>query len=418
MRELRRVLLVVFDGLGIGAVDGRNPAELAGAHSLRNALGSAAKPGDFPFLQRLGLFAAAGMADARPHNGRAAYNGRAGRSGHSGRTGHAWGRTRQLSDFPESYSCHWEMAGHVPESGHGHPQGLDARTLDRITAALGFEVVGNVGCYPHLDRVPPQVLAEHRRTGRPILLAQAEIEPVSTIGVYADPAVTPPDLLFARVAEAAAKLSREPVVPGRLVARLFDLVDSAPVLRPDRTDHSFFRFEHRTVLHGITGSGRDVFGTGKVGRLFNGEGFTRSWDEWGSPVIERNTREAWSVLTHGLLWVNFNDLNRPFGAGRDSAGWLDALHRYDRYAAGLHELLEPEDLMIVTGDHGTDPTLTGGHTYEWTPLLITGAGVPDVKLGDRRHIDLAATLAEVWNCGSGGAGTSLSHALWGRVTPE
>jgi phosphopentomutase len=115
-----------------------------------------------------------------------------------------------------------------------------------------------------------------------------------------------------------------------------------------------------------------------------------------------------------LLWANFNDLNRPFGAGRDVTGWLTALRRYDRYAAALHELLEPDDIMIITGDHGTDPTLTGGHTYEWTPLLVSGATVSGIGLGDRRHVDLAATLADIWACEGrdhGGFGTSLAPVL-------
>lgn len=393
MNYPRRILLVVLDGLGIGAVSGKNPDTLAGANTLRNALRMGVELRDYPFLRRLGLFAAAGMECGRAP------------------AGHGWGRTRQLSPYPESYSGHWEMAGFVPVNGFGHPGGLNQEMLGLIQTALDCEVIGNLGCYPFLERVPSSLLAEHHRTRKPILLVQSEVEPITAVGIYADPNVVEREEFFSRVARAATMLGDAPV-PGRLIARMFDVVDGAAILRRDRVDSPYFHFRQPTILRGIRDSGRETFATGKVGGLFNGQGFSRCWHGWGSSVIHRNTLRAWAALSTGLLWVNQNDLSRPCGAERDVSGWRQALRQYDMYLAELHGLLEPEDIMIVTGDHGTDPTLTGAHTYEWTPLLVAGASVAGMQLGDRNHIDIAATIAEVWKCGHGGDGKPWPAALW------
>jgi len=388
----KRVMLIVLDGLGIGAVAGANPTHLVGAHSLSNALGDSHRPGRFPFLERAGLFAAAGMDPRRTE-----FAG-------------AWGRTRQTSEWPESYSGHWEMAGFRPSSAHGHPEGLDEGMLGCLQEAFGDTVIGNLGTYPHIERVPAGLIAEHQRTGRPILLVQPDVEPISVLALYVCPEVVDTATFFAKVGAAVQAMNGAPV-PGRLGGRLFDIVDGAAKAERERVDHPYFRLPADTVVCGMERAGLTTFATGKVNALFNGAGFVKGWPEWGSETIMRNSMEAWTQLDQGLLWINFNDLSRPCGAYRDVPGWRNALALYDGYLQDLYDRLDDDDIMIITGDHGVDPTLTGEHTYEWTPLLVLGPQVIPTGLGERRHEDISATLTDLLNLDFVSGGSSFGRGL-------
>lgn len=395
--QISRILLVVLDGLGVGSLLDA-PPRLKTAHSLGNAISGGYSP-RIPFLSSFGLLACAGLSATLPT------------------LAWGWGRTRQASRFNESYTAHWEMAGYVATRGHGHPDGLSEAILAVVDEALGQATIGNLGCYPRLSGIPFDLLDAHRVTRRPILLTQVEEEPVSVIAVYACADVVPPHKLFAMVSAAAPRLAELPL-PGRICARVFDVLDGRISVRSERLDIPYFKPPSTSLLDAIMATGRSVRATGKVGGLFANRGFTAIYDHWGDAQIIADTIRAWTETTSGLVWANFNTLSRPAGANRDCFAWLRALELYDKYLERLYSQLGPRDVMILTGDHGVDPSLTGEHTVEWTPLLVGGRSRTGIRLGGRRHSDIAATIVEWWSLEASTPGRSFASALVAEQKPD
>lgn len=386
--EVRRVLLVVLDGLGVG---GRDPV----ANSFEHALASDRRAILTPFLDWLGLRhvglekGEAGIAD--------------------------WGRMRQDSRYNESYSAHWEMAGIEDFDATGYPGGFPLDFVARLEGALGSPTIGNVATYTRFGETPPDVFDEHLRTGFPILVGESMAEPVAVVALYARQDVIAQRDLFTMVLRAARELEGDSVI-GRLCARSYVGAERVPVVDAQRLDVPFFKLTRYPLMDAIRASGRDCVATGKVAGLFGNRSFTQFSSRWGDENILSDTLWALESVRDGLVWANFNTLNRPAGANADTVAWLRALEGYDTSLRSLYERLSDDDLMIVTGDHGVDPTLDGRHTWEEVPLLVVRGGrTGDVSLGRplgrRRHADIASTIARLWHLDALGPGSSFEELL-------
>lgn len=385
--DVDRILLVVLDGLGIG---GRDPR----ANSLSNALSAVARTPQTPFLDWLGLRqVAAGNADSGAAD---------------------LGRMRQESPWDESYSAHWEMAGINNIGATGYPDGLPRDFVEELERAMGVATVGNLATYPHFAATPANVLEAHIATGSPILICEDSPQPVAVVALYATEDVLPRQDLFSMVLR-AARVLEEQSVRGRLCARTFERRDGLPVLHGDRLDIPFFKLDRYPLLDAVRASGRDCVGTGKVAGLFGNRGFSQFSSRWGDEQILEDTYWALEGVRHGLIWANFNTLNRPAGASADPVAWIAALELYDTYLQSLYGRLSDRDLLVVTGDHGCDPTLDGSHTREDVPLLAIRGGRSSsergASLGLRRHSDVAKTIEDVWGLTDVGVGQSFGGRL-------
>ncbi len=169
-----------------------------------------------------------------------------------------------------------------------------------------------------------------------------------------------------------------------------------------------------TVLDRLNEAGHAVIGVGKIGDIFSGQGLTESIHTEGNADGLNKTVERWERMEEGLLFVNLIDFDMLYGHRRNVQGFADALRELDAFVPRLTAALGPDDLLILSADHGNDPTWKGtDHTREQVPLLALGpAGAPGKDLGTRDGFcDIAATVAEFLGLTHGTLGRSFYQEI-------
>jgi phosphopentomutase len=267
---------------------------------------------------------------------------------------------------------------------------IGRRTLGN-KAASGTAIVEELG-------------AEHVRTGRPIVYTSAD----SVFQIAAHEDIVPVPELY-RWCERAFELVGIGMGVGRVIARPFAGADGAFTRTANRRDFALAPFEP-TLLDRVKESGRPVVAIGKIEDLFAGRGITAAIhtanDEQGMDQI----LGAMSTTPRGLIFANLVDFDTVYGHRNDIAGYAGNLERFDAWLGDLLPRLAPGDLLIVTADHGNDPTTPGtDHAREYVPVLVTGAAVRGgVDLGTRQTFaDLGQTIAAVFGIGPLPRGTSF-----------
>jgi phosphopentomutase len=383
-----RAILIVMDSVGIGelpdAVDyGDQGSNTLGNISRRVAL-------RIPTLQSLGL------ANVVPLEGVAPVERPAG----------AFGRMAERSAGKDSVTGHWELTGVVlsrafPTFPHGFPPEL----ITTFESRIGRGTLGNVAASG--TAIIDQLGEEHMRTGRPIVYTSAD----SVFQIAAHEEVIPVPELY-RICEIAYELAGEGMGIGRVIARPFVGTPGHFTRTANRRDFALPP-AGTTLLDALTKAGHDVTAIGKIEDLFAGRGITRAVhttsDEHGMDEVERAIAHA-----SGLIFANLVDFDTLFGHRNDPAGYAANLERFDARLARLLPALRPRDLLIVTADHGNDPTTPStDHSREHVPLLIAGAAVPPgVDLGTRETFaDLGQTIADLFQVGPLANGRSFLESL-------
>jgi len=390
MTTLRRAILVVLDGVGAG----ENPDSHAygddGASSLEHcalAVGGLALPN----LGRVGL------GNITPILGTAPTADASG----------SYGRMAETGAGKDSTTGHWEITGVVlkkplPTYPHGFPPDLVAA----FEQAIGRKVLGNKPASG--TEIIKELGEEHIRTGYPILYTSAD----SVFQVAAHQDVIPLAELYHICVIARGMLTGENAV-GRVIARPF-------IGEPG----SFKRTEHRrdfslaplgtTLLDLLQAGGKEVIGIGKIEDLFAGRGLTqRDHTETNKDGMAVTLRWLERDFT-GLLFVNLVEFDMLWGHRRDSQGYAQALRDVDAWFGQVQQVMQLEDAIFFTADHGVDPTYRGSdHTREEVPLLAYGKPVSaGIDLGVRSTFaDLGQTLAEAFGVGPLAAGTSFAHDI-------
>ena len=379
-----RVILIVLDSVGAG--------ELADADAYgdegSNTLGNIARqvPLRVPALRSLGL-------DRIVEIG--------GRPG--GAPLGAFGRMIEKSPGKDSVTGHWEMAGLVldrpfPTFPHGFPAEVIAEFERRIgrgslanTVASGTAIIEQLG-------------DEHVRTGKPIVYTSAD----SVFQIAAHEDVVPVKDLY-RWCEIAFDIVARGMGVGRVIARPFVGSSGAYQRTANRHDYALTPFGP-TLLDVVKDSGQPVTAVGKITDLFAGRGMTESIhtasDAEGMDAIERLVR----TRTTGLVFANLVDFDTQYGHRNDVAGYAANLERFDRRLQALLPLLHPTDILIVTADHGNDPsTPSTDHSREHVPVMVAGAAIrPNVSIGTRETFaDLGQTVADILGAARLAHGTSF-----------
>ncbi|MGH9349139.1 MAG: phosphopentomutase [Vicinamibacterales bacterium] len=389
-----RAIVIVLDSVGIGEL----PDAAAYGDQGSDTLGHIARavPLRVPTLVSLGLDRL--VADLRP--GGAGNHGR--REAGAAPLG-AYGRMAEASPGKDSVTGHWEMMGIVldrpfPTFPHGFPPEVVAeferrigrRTLGNVVAS-GTEVIDRLG-------------AEHVATGRPIVYTSAD----SVFQIAAHEAVIPIAEQY-RISEVAFDLVARGLGVGRVIARPF-------IGTPGRFTRTVNRHDYAlepsgpTLLDLLTEAGVPVVAIGKITDLFAGRGIGRAVPASGDGEGMDRIGDAMEATGRGLIFANLVDFDTVYGHRNDVAGYASNLERFDARLAALLPRLGPRDLLVVTADHGNDPTTPStDHSREHVPLLLAGAGVrPATDLGTRRTFaDLGQTLAANFAVGPLAHGTSF-----------
>jgi len=363
----KKLLLIVLDGVGVGALPDAAQYGDAGAHTLKHVL--AHKP-KLENLWRLGLANIEGSGLADPAKSPEA----------------CYGRMRACSPGKDTTTGHWEICGAVLDQPFPvFPNGFPAGFMHQYEAAIGQETLGN---YPASGTAILEGLGqEHMATGKPIVYTSAD----SVFQIAAHEAICPIEELY-RYCEIARDMLTGPLAVGRVIARPFVGMPGDFKRTGRRKDFSLL--PPPNLLDALSGAGLLTYGVGKIEDIFCHRGLTKSNHASGNPACIQATLEAMERDSSGLIFTNLVDFDMLYGHRNDAGGFYDALAAFDAALPGIIARMNAQDLLVLTADHGCDPAHPGtDHTREYAPLIVYGKTLGGgVDLGTRdTFADIAAT---------------------------
>ena len=388
--KFRRVVAIILDGVGIGALPDAARFGDEGSNSIGNIVRARGEL-RLPHLAARGL----GRLVHLPGLEDTAVVG-------------AYGKSTMTAAGKDSSSGHWEIAGVVLEESFPlFPKGFPAEAVDRLREATGREFIGNRAASG--TEIIAALGEQHLKTGALILYTSADS--VCQLAAHVD--VVPLEEIYDIGARSRAAMTG-PYAVGRVIVRPFEgRPGSFRRLNECRRDYSLPP-PAPTLLDELQGRGFEVRGVGKVDDIFAGRGFsccrhTRDNAE-GIRVITDEMKEDFE----GLLFANLNDTDTVYGHRNDAAGYGTSLEEFDAALPSLESEMKPEDLLLILSDHGNDPTTPStDHSREYTPLLAWHprfAG--EVPLGTRDTLaDVGQTIARNFAVGPLAAGTSFLNEI-------
>ena len=398
----RRAIVIVMDSVGIGEL----PDASVYGDQGSNTVGNIAKriPLRVPTLRSLGFdrIASIGTApdlDLISTRSRPDLDLISTRSAPRG----AVGRMAEASAGKDSVTGHWEMMGIVLDRAFPtFPHGFAPEIIAEFSRLTGRGVLGNKAASGTqiIDEFGP----EQMRTGALIVYTSAD----SVFQIAAHEEIVPIPELY-RHCQIAYTLVGEGLGVGRVIARPFIGAPGQFKRTSNRRDYALPP-TGETLLDRIKAASIPVVAIGKIEDLFAGRGITQGIhtvsDDDGMDKVEAQM----NTVDHGLIFTNLVDFDAQYGHRNDVEGYAANLERFDARLAGLLPQLRGDDLLVITADHGNDPTTPStDHAREYVPLLVTGAQVrAGVDLGTRKTFaDLGQTLAELFGVGPMPHGTSF-----------
>jgi phosphopentomutase len=388
-----RAIVIVMDSVGIGEL----PDAASYGDQGSNTLGNIARriPLKLPTLRALGLGRVAAL-------GGAALPART-----TGVKPAAVGRMAEASAGKDSVTGHWEMMGVVlerafPTFPHGFPRDI----IDAFARETGRGVLGNKAASGTV--IIDELGEEHMRTGALIVYTSAD----SVFQIAAHEDVVPVPELY-RACEIAYRLVAEGLGVGRVIARPFVGGPGSFKRTTNRRDYALPP-SGETLLDRLKAASLPVVAIGKIEDLFAARGITTAIhtksDEDGMDEVERQMQQ----VDRGFIFTNLVDFDTQYGHRNDTAGYAANLERFDARLGRLLPMLAERDLLVVTADHGNDPTTAStDHSREYVPLVVTGARVASAVDLDTRETfaDLGQTLAELFGVGRLRHGSSFLSRL-------
>ena len=387
--RVKRVFLIVLDSLGVGSLPDAEKFGDAGANTLLHI----SKAGSFlvPNLKRLGLYSTCEALQAgAPSPAAAAF------------------RMREASAGKDTIIGHWEMCGIVSSQDMPtYPNGFPAALLQKFSAATGRGILCN---RPYSGtKVIADYGEEHLKTGKWIVYTSAD----SVFQLAAHESIVSRQELY-RACKIARELLQGKNGVGRVIARPF--AGDPPFVRTDGRHDFALEPPKETLLDVLTASGLAVKVVGKISDIFAGRGITEPFRTRSNDDGMRRTRALLETDFEGLAFVNLVDFDMLYGHRNDIDGYAAALSRFDIWLGEILPLLRPEDLLLLTGDHGCDPGYPGtDHTREYTPLLAVGQGVKAGYFGERQSFaDIGKTICDCLAVKNTLYGESFYSFLYGK----
>ncbi len=359
-----RALLLILDSVGCGSAPDAAQYGDEGADTLGHIYAST--PGlSLPVLESLGLAAILGQPGPAPTA--------------------SWGRMRERSVGKDTTTGHWEMAGAVLAEPFPVFAEFPQALVRAIEQEAGVKFIGN---FPRSGTAVLEELGpEHLRTGAPILYTSAD----SVLQIAAHEGILPLPRLYALCEIARRHCDAHRI--GRVIARPF--LGEPGSFRRTAGRHDYAMLPPRTILNVLADAGHGVHGIGKISDIFAGSGITASTPTASNAEGMAALAQLWPDFQSGLVFANLVDFDMHYGHRRDVPGYARALREFDAWLAAFLKDIAPTDLVILTADHGNDPTWRGtDHTREEVPLLVLHGGQTRA-LGTRETFaDVAATLAQ------------------------
>ncbi len=390
-QKIQRAVLVILDGLGAGALPDAASYGDEGSNTLAH-LAQAVGGLSLPNLERLGLGNIIPIQGVAPSPApRACY-----------------GKMAERSAGKDSTTGHWEICGLLLDKPFPtYPHGFPPEVISAFEQAIGRRTLGN---YPASGTVIIEQLGrEHLETGYPIVYTSQD----SVFQVACHERVAPVTVLY-EWCQAARKLMTGDHSVARVIARPFQGEPGGFIRTPERRDFSLPPPD-RTLLDFLKGSGLPVIGIGKIEDLFVGQGLTKAIHTRDNRDGMDQTLEALRRLEKGLIFTNLVDFDTSWGHRNDANGYANGLRAFDSWLPSCLDKLGTDDLLVITADHGNDPTTPStDHSREYVPLLVYGRA-KGKNLGLRASFsDLGQTFAEGFGIGPLRNGTSF----WGEINHD
>jgi len=301
-----------------------------------------------------------------------------------------YGKMAEKSVGKDTTTGHWEMAGVILERAlPTFPDGFPKDFIQRYESAIGREVLGNEVASG--TEIIQRLGEEHVKTGKPIVYTSAD----SVFQVAAHEEVLPLSELM-RICQIARDMLTDEMQVGRVIARPFLGTVGTYYRTPNRHDFAMLP-PHKILLESVQERGLEVCAVGKIKDIYAGRGVTDFVTSKGNMESVDKTLAYMKKVEKGLIMSNLVDFDMLYGHRNDAEGYARALEEFDARLPELYAALRPEDMLIITADHGCDPTILGtDHTREYVPLLVYGLNLlHGASLGVRSSFsDLGATVAE------------------------
>ncbi|WP_336634248.1 phosphopentomutase [Lysinibacillus fusiformis] len=390
-KPFNKIHVVVMDSVGIGeAPDAANFGDV-GSHTLGH-IAEKMNGLTMPVMESMGL------ANIEPLQGMQATN----------EPKAYYGKMQEASVGKDTMTGHWEIMGlNIDKPFKVYPDGFPAELIAELEKRTGRKVLCNQPASG--TQVIEDFGKEHMETGAIIVYTSAD--PVLQIAAHEE--IIPLDELY-KICEIARELTLQPeYLVGRVIARPFIGTPGNFSRTSNRHDYALKPFG-RTTMNVLKDAGLDVIAIGKISDIFNGEGVTDA-------VRTKNNSDGMDKFAevvgrdfHGMSFLNLVDFDANFGHRRDPLGYGQALEEFDARLPEITSAMSEDDLLIITADHGNDPTFHGtDHTREYVPLIVYSPrfnGGAELELRDT-FADIAATVAENFQVEAPAFGKSFLQEL-------
>ena len=373
MKKNRRAVIIVLDGLGAGAQADAAKYGDAGTNTLKHVY-ETCHP-DLPNMEDLGLKYTIGLNGPDDDEPLGCY-----------------GTMIEKAAGKDTTTGHWELAGLTLDKPFPtYPDGFPQEVIDAFKEETGMDVIGN--CAASGTEIINRLGDKHLRTGSLIVYTSAD----SVFQIAAHEGIVPVMELWHICRVARNKVLTGKHAVGRVIARPFVGEKGVYTRTDNRRDFSVDPFGD-TLLDVVKREGMDSIGVGKIEDIFNHKGLTKSVHSAGNAACIDTTVEFLKKGFNGLMFVNLVDTDMLYGHRRDPEGYAKCLEEFDRRLPEIQRLLGDDGMLILTADHGCDPTFKAGtdHTREQVPLLVWGLGLQEgVNLGTRNTFaDVSQTVLE------------------------
>ena len=389
----RRVILIVMDSLGAGALPDAADFGDEGANTIQHIVDRMPDI-RIPNLRRLGYGCIPGIR----------------LPGDSVEVSGAYGRAAEASASKDTIAGHWEIAGLITKTPFrtftdtGFPESF----IHELEQRIGRRVIGNYSASG--TEIIKDLGPEQRRTGCPIVYTSAD----SVLQIAADTAVIPLEELY-RICGIAREMLSGDMQVGRVIARPYTYENGIYTRTSDRRDYALDP-PADTILDAIVRKGLPVRAVGKIEDIFNHRGISESVHTSGNEDGVDRTLDYMKNTGGGLIFTNLVDFDSLYGHRRDPEGYGRAIERFDARIPEILDAMRREDILILTADHGNDPVHAGwNHTREYVPVMASGAAVKAGRdLGVlETFADIGATVCDylgvIWN----GSGQSFLNRMIG-----
>ena len=391
MKPFKKIHVIVMDSVGIGEAPDAHQFGDTGADTLGH-IADKMNGLTMPNMESLGLSNIREIKGIKKVEQPKAY----------------FGMMQEASVGKDTMTGHWEIMGlQVDKPFKVYPDGFPEELIRQLEERTGRKVIGNKPASG--TAIIEELGKEHMETGAIIVYTSAD--PVLQIAAHEE--IVPLEELY-KICEIARKLTLQPeYLVGRVIARPFTGTPGNFTRTANRHDYAIKPFG-RTTMNELKDHGFDVIALGKISDIYNGEGVTEA-------IRTKNNGDGMDRLVetvkrdfHGLSFLNLVDFDAMYGHRRDPIGYGKALEEFDARLPEVLDLLKEDDLLIITADHGNDPTFKGtDHTREFVPLLVYSKQFKETgTLGLRETFaDIAATVAENFKVPAPAYGTSFLSSL-------